>query len=315
MTREELYEEIRNNLEAHIRESHEDAEVNIQTYTKNNGVERTGLAVTGTGSNIQPVIYLDMAAKQYDSGWTVDDICENIEAVYDRSLGPDFDTESFLNYENARGNLSVCVRNAEMNAELLERVPHEMVGDLAVMYRIETGPVGADGGAGSVLVTNDVMQKLGVSEEQLKADAWASQRANHPYTFRTMKDVMIDMMGGNVPEDLQAAFDQEPVSMNILSAGDGVNGAVYMCDKEALAEVAEKLGDNLVILPSSIHECIVLRESQALDMDSLKDMVETVNATEVSPDERLSDNVYTYDAQTQELTVYTGEQQVMQQTM
>ena len=315
MTREELYEEIRSNLEAHIRENHEDAEVSIQTYTKNNGVERTGLAVTGTGSNIQPIIYLDSAYKQYENSWSVEEICNNISDVYDRSLGSEINVENIFDYENTKGNLSVCVRNAEMNADLLEKAPHEIVGDLAVMYRIEMGIVGADGGVGSVLVNNEFMKRFGVSEEQLKADAWASQRANHPYTFRTMKDVMIDMMGGDVPEELQAAFDQEPVSMNILSAGDGVNGAVYMCDKEALAEVAEKLGDNLVILPSSIHECIVLRESQALDMDSLKDMVETVNATEVSPDERLSDNVYTYDAQTQELTVYTGEQQVMQQTM
>jgi len=315
MTREELNEEIRSNLESYIRETHPDAEVKIQNYTKNNGVERTGLAITGTGSNIQPVIYLDTAAKQYDTGWSVDDIVRNIEGVYDKSLGPDFDTESFLNYDNAKSHLSVCVRNAEMNAELLERVPHEVVGDLAVMYRIETGPIGPDGGNGSVLVTNDVLHHLGVSEEQLKADAWECQKAQHPYTFRTMKEVMIDMMGGDIPEELQAAFDQEPVAMNILSAPDGINGAVYMCDRETLAEVAEKLGDNLVILPSSIHECIVLRESQTLDMESLKDMVEQVNSTEVSPDEKLSDNVYTYDAQTQELTVYTGDQPVMQQTM
>jgi len=315
MTKEEFCEAIRGDLEEHIRESFPEAKVAVQEYTKNNGVTRTGLAVTETGSNIQPVIYLDDAYRRYDDGSTYRDVYGGIKNAYDSSLGPDFDAEAFLNYENAKGNLSVCVRNAEMNADLLERIPHDIVGDLAVMYRIETGPIGGDGGTGSVLVTDQILERLGVSEDTLREDAWANQRENHPYQFRSMKEVMVDMMGGDVPEEMQAAFDLEPVQMYVLSSGSGINGAVYMCDKEALAEIAEKVGDDLVMLPSSIHEAIILKGSVADDMEQLKDMVETVNATEVSPDEVLSNNVYTYDAQTQEISVYTGEQPVMQPQM
>lgn len=66
---------------------------------------------------------------------------------------------------------------------------------------------------------------------------------------------------------------------------------------------------------SFIHEVIILPESVVDDYESLKSMVEEVNATQVSLDEKLSDNVYRFDMDTQELSLYNGQSESMDMKM
>ena len=62
---------------------------------------------------------------------------------------------------------------------------------------------------------------------------------------------------------------------------------------EAIKELAENIGVNeFVILPSSIHECILMPKTAETDMDYLLSMVKEVNKTTVAPEERLIDAVF-----------------------
>ena len=56
------------------------------------------------------------------------------------------------------------------------------------------------------------------------------------------------------------------------------------------------MGGDFFLLPSSIHEVILVPDNGKMDYRELEKMVHEVNETQVRPTERLSDNVYHYDS-------------------
>jgi len=89
--------------------------------------------------------------------------------------------------------------------------------------------------------------------------------------------------------------------MYVLSNADKLNGAAAILDSKTMEDISEKLGGDFIVLPSSIHEVIVLPVNEDMDRQTLEAMVQDVNAGQVAPEERLSDHVYMYDSQAKEL--------------
>ena len=79
--------------------------------------------------------------------------------------------------------------------------------------------------------------------------------------------------------------------------GDKLNGASMLLSDRAMEMVRETVGDDFFILPSSIHETLIVPKTDDMSLENLEKMVREVNATEVKPGERLSDHVYEYDAE------------------
>lgn len=97
--------------------------------------------------------------------------------------------------------------------------------------------------------------------------------------------------------------EEENSSVYVLSNADKLNGAAALLDSKTMEDISEKLGGDFIILPSSIHECIVLPVNENMDRHTLEAMVQDVNAGQVAPEERLSDHVYMYDSQEKELVL------------
>ena len=93
------------------------------------------------------------------------------------------------------------------------------------------------------------------------------------------------------------------VPLSVITGKKGINGACVLLDKEFLVSVAERFGEGFVILPSSIHECLILPLSSVPDFDGLRSMVSFVNATEVKLFEILSNNVYKFDVNSKEVVM------------
>lgn len=76
---------------------------------------------------------------------------------------------------------------------------------------------------------------------------------------------------------LEHLEDVDPnAMMYVLTNSNQVNGAVYMCDEEVMSLIAEKLGSDLIVIPSSIHETIILKETENMSVRELNAMVEAV---------------------------------------
>ena len=88
---------------------------------------------------------------------------------------------------------------------------------------------------------------------------------------------------------------------NALKTNDTkVNGASEILRDDIRQEIADKIGD-FFVLPSSIHETLIIPKSAGMDRKELEQMVQEVNQTQVLPEERLSDHVYEYDVKEHEL--------------
>ena len=85
------------------------------------------------------------------------------------------------------------------------------------------------------------------------------------------------------------------MNMYVMTNTRGINGAACLLYKNALARFAQKLKQDLFLLPSSVHEVILVPKSDILKKEDLSEMVREINKTEVSPKEVHSDTVYVYD--------------------
>ena len=84
--------------------------------------------------------------------------------------------------------------------------------------------------------------------------------------------------------------------MYVATVPDKISGAGVIAYQEFMDQAAEKLGGDFYILPSSIHEILLVKDDGNVDFKDLKAMVEEVNATQVAPEEKLTDSVYHYDS-------------------
>ena len=197
----------------------------------------------------------------------------------------------------------------EGNDELLAQRPHAEMEDLAVTYCVMLGEDA--NGSMSVPITNQLMETWGVTQEDLHQLAQTNQETLTPSTFKSMNEVMVEMMLPQIMEDMgidresaeQMISDMIPPDdmMYVLSNEQKVNGAAALLDEKMMDQVAEKVGVDFYILPSSVHEVLIVPAEVGMDLKDLENMVQEVNATQVAPQDRLSDHVYQYDNETHEI--------------
>jgi Asp-tRNA(Asn)/Glu-tRNA(Gln) amidotransferase C subunit len=114
---------------------------------------------------------------------------------------------------------------------------------------------------------------------------------------------MIEEYGGNreLAEIMLSTMLPQDDIMYVISNETRINGASALLDNKIMDTVREKIGDDFFILPSSVHECLVVQAQDGMELRDLENMVKQVNETQVEPQDRLSDHVYQYDSRSHEL--------------
>lgn len=210
---------------------------------------------------------------------------------------PDFDFSMFTDYEYMKDRLTIEAVSAEKNQDILERVPHKMMEDIAMVYRFE---IGSDaGGRSSVLITNDHLKTFGITPEELHEDAVRNASEFKPLVIKSMRETLLEI-GGDILEELGIP-EQSPIDdvMYVVSVPDKTHGASVLAYQDFMDRATETMGGDFYILPSSIHELILIKDDGSQNYKELEEMVQTINETQVLPEERLTDSVYHYDAKDQ----------------
>ncbi len=212
-----------------------------------------------------------------------------------------------LNVEEIPEKVLFSLINAEQNKELLANRPHRMFHDLAIVYdyMIEWIP-GLE--TMSSPITNEFAKYLGLDEQALFELAKENTQRIFPTEIKPMRYVIMEMMDNDiVPYDLKEVLEQELGTdelMFVITNKARHKGAAAILYEEGLHDLAELYKDDLYILPSSIHEVIVIPSNDQTP-EALAEMVEEINATQVDIDERLSNQVYHYDRLTRKLSMAT----------
>lgn len=231
--------------------------------------------------------------ERYDRGMSYDTLVREVAEKADRALHdrPDFNLEALQDYDQMKEKLSMEVVSAERNADLLEKVPHKNMEDMAVVYRfvLDTDSEGR----GSILVTNQLMDNYGITAEQLHADALQYAPVMRPAVIQTMAETLLEMMGPEA-KDMIPVLPDDPLF--VATVPDKIQGAGVLAYQDFMDQAAERVGGDFFILPSSIHEVLLVRDDGTFDINHLEDMVKQVNETEVAPEDLLTDSVYHYDS-------------------
>lgn len=138
------------------------------------------------------------------------------------------------------------------------------------------------------------MRNYGLTPDQLHKDALDAAQHTMKYSIRSMDEVLTGMAKSMGIEQEQPVMFSSP--LYVATTERDMFGAGVLAVPSFFEDAAEKLDGNFYVLPSSVHEILLLPDRFAPEHQLLKEMVQDVNANEVDPKDRLSDNVYHYDA-------------------
>ena len=272
--------------------------ISLNNVPKNNGIILTGLSIIKNGCNISPTIYLDTLYAAYEAGqMTTEEVVEDILRSYERNKTTrQVDMRNFLNYELVKDKIVFKLVNREKNTELLKQVPHKEYLDLAIIFNVLISSEKM--GQATILIRNEHMALWGVDTEQVYKQACVNTPHLMNYSLMRMGDVIKEMMG-EIPVE---AGDMSSVPMYVLTNEKKVSGAGCILYPNLLDDFS-KVAGSFFILPSSIHEVLLLPTESKEDVEEMKLMVQEINRTQVQDEEVLSDSVYFYDAESNKLSI------------
>lgn len=283
------YQQFIKEVERRVKEKikgNETMTVYIHTAVKNNGKERKGITVSEKGIHISPTIYLEEYFQQFQEGKPIEEIVEKILQLYEEVKCSHPCEESLLqNYEELKGKFACKLIHRGKNEKLLNDIPYVPWMDLAIVVFVllEVSPYGT----ATVLVRKEHLEIWGLTEAQLFDEAKKNTPILLPYQFCPMRKLLQEICPYAVDEG-----EEEEESLYVLSNKLRSFGAASMLYDGILEKMGQKLGENYYILPSSIHEVIVVPESKSPVKQDLEEMVREINETQVEEEEVLSDRVY-----------------------
>lgn len=279
----------------------ENYKVRINDVRKNNGVVLSGLTVTQDDSNISPTIYLNDYYNEYENGRaTLVNVVNDVLDTYNRNkVNRSVDMRSFLNYECARESVIYKLVNTEKNKELLEDVPHIEFFDLSIIFQYLIA--NESFGTASILIHNAHMKLWDISVDELYRDAKENTQKLQKYEIKDMKEVICEIMQSENPKE----FDYEQcmselldcIPMYVLSNKSRVEGAACIIYPELIRDFADATDSSLYIIPSSIHEVLLLPTENIDESEEIKNMIREINDSQVKLEEILSYSLYFYDKQ------------------
>lgn len=272
----------------------------VKKVTKNNGVELHGLIISKAQSSVSPTIYLDGFYREYKQGKSLGDIVYEIVSIYENNkVSADINLDFFLDYQAVKSRIFMKVVHYEKNKKMLEDMPHIRFMDLAVVcyYAYMNDFLGK----GSIQIETGHLDRWGISEEELFKTAKGNTKDKLGVEIKGMDEILIEMLienGKDVDrEELEAILQrtEREVPMYIMTLKGRYFGAACIYCEEMLYSFGKRCGKSFYILPSSIHELILIPDSGNEKPEVLRQMVREVNAGHVAPEERLSDNIYYFD--------------------
>ena len=258
--------------------------VSFERVAKNNAT-LDALAVRPDESGVMaPVVYLNgelLEKTDAELAYLLKDMYMN-----NRRQAPDM--AAMLAKERVLGTVLPKLVSAD-NAERLagKEIVHKRILDLLVCYYMPVDEFGTTDGStiATIQVTEPMLRHANISMEELGAAALENMREE--VEIRNMADMLQELTGTPMPGC------DEGLPMLVISNRSHYLGAGVILLPSAREELAHILGcSSYYILPSSIHECIVIPDDSHMDSEALVDMVKEVNGTVVDPADRLSDSVY-----------------------
>lgn len=291
--------------------------IKIESHTvyKNNGLQLMGLCVLPEGQNIAPTIYLNQYYSRYREGVSFGEIVEEILSVLEKNqLTENLNVDFFLDYEQVKKRLVFRLINREKNEKLLQEVPYREWEDLAVVCHCLM--MNELIGTGSILIHKQHLQVWNISEETLFQDARENSPQMEPAQICPMSEMIRRVMGKSIEQKIEEICEEYPedkehllertldtmardleenqIPMYVLTNTQRYYGAACLAYPNLLEHIGNQLQEDFYVIPSSVHEIILVSQSADMEETYLNKVIQEVNDTQVEPDEWLSNHAYRY---------------------
>ena len=304
---EEFKKVLEEQLSSYLPESLAGSKVELRCLEKvNRSVDEIAIIpLKESGQSVFPCLRVD---ELYDEYQRIGDAGAIMELVAGKFLENNKNAPAIVMNQDTlrRDRIVMMLINTEQNKQLLETLPHREFLDLSIVYRLGLGS-NKDGLYYS-MVDNKLAKAMGMNEQELFQAAYANTRELLPPVVVDMNDITRAILKrqGMSDEMIEESISYMPNGiMYVISNPVGANGAVSMLYEDELQKLAEKVGSDLYILPSSLHEVIVV-PSHLGELEELADMVHMVNMKAVRLEERLSNQVYHYDKELSRFSIATN---------
>ena len=296
----EFCKHVENEVKGFLPVKFSDYKTALHVVSKPNVGELVGLTFIPPISGFPtPVIYLEPYFDAYMKGMNMGRImvqigttaAEGIEKGREKMSEMIDVVPDMTDWSRVKDLVTVRVIGVSRNTELLQSVPCRIHGDIALIYQVSmTAP---DNTLMTVRITNELMNHYGITEPQLYDTAMENSQRLQKVTCRPMGEVIGDLMG--LSDD--PIVDEAPAKLYVLSNETLQFGAAALFYPGVIEKIGKNIPEGFYILPSSIHEVLILPKNQG-EKAMLETMVQEINATQVAPDEVLSDFVSEYDPRT-----------------
>lgn len=267
----------------------DECEVSLKTIRKNNDVVLDGLTLRKENESISPTIYLNYYYKSYLTGESINEIVNEIMELYDENNKQmDIDTSFFSNYECTKQRIVFKMIHYEKNKILLDSIPHIKFLDLAIVfyYLVQSEKFGN----ATILIYNSHLEIWGIGSYEIFQVAKANTQRLLPHKVSRIEDILKE----ELEEEYWDEIEEGDIPMYVLTNHSKLNGAACMLYPEVLKEFSRTVGCDLYLLPSSVHEIIIIPKSHKTKVSELKAMVKETNENHVEKEEILSYSVYEY---------------------
>lgn len=287
MTFEEFKKYTADNIKQFLPLNYQNGEVSVYRVTKL-GSTYTGMSVRTGERRSAVTVNLNRHYIDYVKDERIERVMREVaQTIMMNQLGNDL--EWITDYDKAKEKLFIRVSNAITNEEVISRVPHIQKEDLVLTCHVL---VSNDEAVASTIVSNPLLEAYGVTEEKLFEDAIENSQKLFPIQMQPLESLIFDMAEENGIEYPTNGSNH----LMVVTNNHSINGASALFYPDAMDRVADMIHDDYYIIPSSIHECIVIPESDHISYEHLEKMLHEVNAAMVAREEQLSDHVYHYDS-------------------
>ena len=245
--------------------------------------------------NIAPTIYLNPYYHWYLDGVPMDSILDAILSTYNEVRPTeDFDISFCSDFAKAKDRIVMQLISYDKNVKKLSGIPYIKYLDFAIIFQIYTEVSYPE--YGTITITDELMNKWGVSTEALIRAVLKNTPSLMPYSLLNMAEYI----KSKCPEYAKLMNDvtTDDIPVYILTNQRKINGATSILYPGILSSLSKKLGGNLLLIPSSIHEFLVMPLDAGVETSGLSEFIREVNATQLTDEEVLGERYYIYDSKT-----------------
>lgn len=303
----EMFENtVMETIKSYLPEEYQECSVTVRVVNKNH-LKLHGLSISSpTGNPAAPIIYLEPFYGMLENGMPACDVLKDIARTRVENEGnvtQDFGKLTDFNY--AKDRIIPKLVGMEDNEEFLRERPYQKFGDLAVVYQILIGET-KNGERMTAPIMNEMLSFWKKTQEELHEKALKNMLKLTPSRFFSMFDAL-EMLIVEHPsldildiQDIQDLRNNTDKIMFVLTNKDKQNGATALLDKDMMERICKAIPEFYVI-PSSIHEVIILKKMPNMTPANINALIQEINETQVSYEEQLSNHVYEYDIHSHEI--------------